>query len=301
MKDTLPYFSHDNNARRHPKMKALIAEFGYEGYGRFWALNERIAESSGAYIDISRKVNKLDLANELGLDGEGLDKFLGFLADPEIDLINMNEGKITTDRTSENYNFLAKNREYERDKKQRKKGKDTFPSGNNGIPSGKSCFPEGIPEEKDTNKGKEIKETKINKKENSTAIAVSEKQISQTANKQELTENQNLLFHAAKACFETSEKAKAIMYQDDASAGREVKHLKTIAIRCEKIAPEMPEKFLENILEHFRLMCNGKYHGKMVFTPQNLITPWIWALVIDSLPENNVSPELQKKVRELFK
>ena len=41
MKDNLPYFSHDNNARRHPKMKALIAEFGYEGYGRFWALNDR--------------------------------------------------------------------------------------------------------------------------------------------------------------------------------------------------------------------------------------------------------------------
>jgi hypothetical protein len=100
MKDNLPYFSHDNNARRHPKMKALIAEFGYEGYGRFWALNERIAESSGACIDISKKINKLDLAQELGLNGDGMDKFLAFLSDPEIDLINMKDNIITTDRIS---------------------------------------------------------------------------------------------------------------------------------------------------------------------------------------------------------
>ena len=43
MRDDLPYFSHDNNAQDHPKMQALIAEYGFEGYGRFWALHERIA------------------------------------------------------------------------------------------------------------------------------------------------------------------------------------------------------------------------------------------------------------------
>jgi hypothetical protein len=95
MKDNLPYFSHDNNARRHPKMRALIAEFGYEGYGRFWALNEKIAESSGAVLDISRKVNRLDLAQELGFTGDKLDEFLSFLSDPEIGLIGFTEGKIT--------------------------------------------------------------------------------------------------------------------------------------------------------------------------------------------------------------
>ena len=115
MKDNLPYFSHDNNARNHPKMKALIAEFGYEGYGRFWALNERIAETSGACIDISKKVNKLDLARELGLDGNGLDRFLSFLSDAEIDLINIVDGKITTDRINELHTKVNKKR-----KKQRK-------------------------------------------------------------------------------------------------------------------------------------------------------------------------------------
>jgi hypothetical protein len=107
MKDNLPYFSHDNNAHRHPKMKALIAEYGYEGYGRFWALNERIAESSGAYIDISKKVNKLALAQEIGLNGDGIDRFLKFLSDPEIDLINIKDRIITTERIKSEYEFYS--------------------------------------------------------------------------------------------------------------------------------------------------------------------------------------------------
>ena len=130
MKDNLPYFSHDNNARNHPKMKALIAEFGFEGYGRFWVLNERIAESSGACIDISRKVNKLDLANELRLDGKGLDDFLNFLADPEIDLINITDGIITTDRINELFSKAMGNRESERNRKRGKNGNDDCPAGN---------------------------------------------------------------------------------------------------------------------------------------------------------------------------
>jgi len=137
MKDNLPFFSHDNNARNHPKMKALIAEFGYEGYGRFWAMNEKIAESAGAFIDISRKVYKLDLAKELGLDGDGLDKFLAFLSDPEIDLINLQNDIITTDRITELYSQTMEKREEARNKKREKKGKDDFPEG-------KGDFPEGI-------------------------------------------------------------------------------------------------------------------------------------------------------------
>jgi len=104
-------------------MKALIAEFGFEGYGRFWVLCERVAESSNARVDISKKVNKLDLAAELGLDGNGLDKFLAFLADPEIDLINLEDGVITVDRISERFTEVTKDREDARDRKARKKEK----------------------------------------------------------------------------------------------------------------------------------------------------------------------------------
>ena len=166
MKDTLPYFSHDNNARRHPKMKALIVEFGYEGYGRFWALNERIAETSGAFIDISRKVNKLDLASELGLDSEGLDKFLTFLSDPEIDLININNDKITTDRINELFTTAMDAREKARDKKQ-KKGKQESSDGKDEFPYGKQESSDGKITDKireDKTKQEETKQDNENEK-----------------------------------------------------------------------------------------------------------------------------------------
>jgi hypothetical protein len=155
MKDNLPYFSHYNNAHRHPKMKALIAEYGYEGYGRFWALNERIAETPGACIDISRKVNRLDLAQELGMSGPKLDNFLKFLSDPEIDLINLEDGKITTDRITENYQYTMEMLEKERNRKKNKK----IPAEDDEIPP----EDEDIPEENgEVTAENDINETKLN-------------------------------------------------------------------------------------------------------------------------------------------
>ena len=111
--------------------------------------------------------------------------------------------------------------------------------------------------------------------------------------KTDLSPEQLALFHAAKAVFESDEKAKALIYQDPASTAREMKHLKTLAVRCANIAPEMPAVFLQNILEHFRIMCPK--HG-WVFTPHTLVTTWIWNKVIDSLP----GPE-NERLRELVR
>jgi len=117
--------------------------------------------------------------------------------------------------------------------------------------------------------------------------------------KADMTPGQLALFRAARLCFESDEKAKALMYQDPASAAREMRHLKTLAARCYGIAPEMPAVFLQNILGHFRIMCNGKHKGKWVFTPQTLVTTWIWNLVIDSLPGPE-NPKLRELVRGMF-
>jgi len=111
--------------------------------------------------------------------------------------------------------------------------------------------------------------------------------------KTDLSPEQLVLFHAGKAGFESDEKAKALIYQDPASTAREMKHLKTLAVRCANIAPEMPAVFLQNILEHFRIMCPK--HG-WVFTPHTLVTTWIWNKVIDSLP----GPE-NERLRELVR
>ena len=120
------------------------------------------------------------------------------------------------------------------------------------------------------------------------------------AKKTDLTPDQMTLYHAARTCFESDERTKAILYQDKGSTAREMQHIKLLVIRCTNIAPDISADFLRNVLEHFRVMCNGRLKGKAVFTPRALITPWIWELVINSLPETE-SPELREIIKGLFK
>lgn len=122
MKDDLPNFPHDNDSRNHAKMKALRARFGWTGYGQFWALNEMIAGSTDARMDISRKVVRASTACELGMTTDALDEFLRFLSDPdECGLINYSDGIVTTDRTQEAYEIVKKMREDWREKKNKAK------------------------------------------------------------------------------------------------------------------------------------------------------------------------------------
>ena len=122
MKEVLPYFGHDNNALSHPKCQALVASFGFAGYGRFWALNERIASTEGCCLDLSKKVNRAGLAVVLQLTLVDLEAFLKFLSDPEeCGLIHYKDGQVTTDRTSENLKQLLDSREAARQRKESKK------------------------------------------------------------------------------------------------------------------------------------------------------------------------------------
>jgi hypothetical protein len=118
--------------------------------------------------------------------------------------------------------------------------------------------------------------------------------------KLELTPEQNALYHAAKACFELSDKARAIIYQDEPSAKMQMNKLKEIVVRCSNIAPGITVDFLKNVLDHFRVMANSaKYKGSWVFTPRCLSTHWIWEIVISSLPEQET--ELDKNIHESIK
>ena len=45
MKDNSYYFKHDCNARQDEKILALRMKHGWEGYGLYWALIERLRES----------------------------------------------------------------------------------------------------------------------------------------------------------------------------------------------------------------------------------------------------------------
>ena len=126
-------------------------------------------------------------------------------------------------------------------------------------------------------------------------------QTTDVSNKKiELNEKQSELFRAAKACFDTSNKTKALIYKDRKTAAMQMRLLKEIVISCTEIEPDFSADFLKTVLEHFRILCNGKLKGKAEFTPRALITPWIWELVVGSLPEAE-SPELRESIKGMFK
>jgi len=121
----------------------------------------------------------------------------------------------------------------------------------------------------------------------------------QCSKKLELNEYQLRLFNAAKACFDLSEKSKAMIYKSSQTAAMQMRILKEIVISCTKIEPDLSADFLKNLLEHFKIMCNGKLNGKATFTPRSLATPWIWETIINSLPEPD--DELTEKIRASIK
>lgn len=47
MKNFQPFFSHDSNARNDEKCLELRAQFGWEGYGIFWAIIEMLKDATG--------------------------------------------------------------------------------------------------------------------------------------------------------------------------------------------------------------------------------------------------------------
>jgi hypothetical protein len=99
LKNSLDWFTHDTGAHEHPKMIALLAQYGAAGYGNFWMLCEIIGASENSEININKKINRLALAGKLRMNSDELTEFIEFLADPEIRLINCSDGIITTDRT----------------------------------------------------------------------------------------------------------------------------------------------------------------------------------------------------------
>jgi hypothetical protein len=67
------YFSHDANARHDDKILELRAEFGWEGYGLFWAIVETLRDCSDYAYPSNAKAG---LALSLNIDKTKLEQFL---------------------------------------------------------------------------------------------------------------------------------------------------------------------------------------------------------------------------------
>lgn len=136
-RDSLEHFDHDTDARNHPKFKALRATYGWEGVGRFWALNEMIGGATYARLDLSKKVYRATAAEDLGLTLQAFDAFLAFLSDPEeCGILSYQDGIVTTGRTTENWEALKAYRDKEKARKTNSTGKPQISTGKASNSSG---------------------------------------------------------------------------------------------------------------------------------------------------------------------
>lgn len=80
------YFSHDANARQDDKILELRAEFGWEGYGLYWAIIEMLRDSSNYTYPSNAKAG---LGLSLNIAKDKLEKFLNFCFEVKL-LVNDN-------------------------------------------------------------------------------------------------------------------------------------------------------------------------------------------------------------------
>ena len=75
MKDAY-YFSHDANARNDPKICAMRAVYGYEGYGWYWAIIEMLREQAEFKLPYSKAWAWLNLSSSLATTKDTIKQFV---------------------------------------------------------------------------------------------------------------------------------------------------------------------------------------------------------------------------------
>lgn len=123
MKSNLDYYPHYKEAHRHPKFKALRAIYGggAEGWaaeGRFWALNNIIADSELCQLDLNKKRNRAVVAEEIGLSLEELNQFIEILVSEDVELLfEIDTGIFSNEKIQTVLNSAQKQREKARTRK----------------------------------------------------------------------------------------------------------------------------------------------------------------------------------------
>lgn len=113
MKDNISFYRHEVGSHNHWKFKTLRRHFGWAGEGKFWALNNLIAEANGCRLDLTDADRKQSIAVDLDFDPEEFDQFVACLANV-CKLVSMEDGCLLTRVTQETYNEIAGKREYQR-------------------------------------------------------------------------------------------------------------------------------------------------------------------------------------------
>jgi len=118
MKNNLVYYQHYCNSHEHWKFKLLRSLLGWSAEGRFWALNNMIANSSQCILNLNRKSVKAIVINDLNMSEEEFENFISILTSQCELLINI-DGSITTDIVRENFKEVMKERTRAKEKREK--------------------------------------------------------------------------------------------------------------------------------------------------------------------------------------
>jgi hypothetical protein len=113
MRNNISYYPHRVDAHSHWKFKLLRAKYGWAGEGRFWALNNLIAEAQDCMLDISHKGQRVKVSSDLDITLAELEEFIDYLRD-ECELLKVSEqGLLYTPHTQEALAEVMKRRKYQ--------------------------------------------------------------------------------------------------------------------------------------------------------------------------------------------
>jgi hypothetical protein len=131
VKNNVEYYQHDTDAHNHAKFKTLRARYGWEGEGRFWALNNMIGKAENCFLDLEKKYNLTAAASDLGMSVEELRAFVDFLAE-ECALVTVTDHGITTERVQETLERVSQERERNRGRVAGYRARQSVQGGSNG-------------------------------------------------------------------------------------------------------------------------------------------------------------------------
>lgn len=298
----MKWFKHYSKAHQDRAIEKLIMEFGYAGYGLYFYCLEIIAGT----VELDNITFELEpdveiLAHRGRMDTVLVGKIMHRCI--ELGLFEIaDSGRITCLKLAKYIEKSATSNAGMRVLIDSLKGKNhdsvMTQSGQNHdsvmteseIVMTESPVSQGVPDQIrldiDKNKRREEftqNEPKAPVSQSSTALVVSPSALPKKVKKDELPPAMMPTLQGAKAAFEASAKAKAMMYADPQTAAREIKALKLLVRRAHKLSPEAPDAFLAKVMESYRVLVNGKLKGKASWVPTGLATLWVWNLVLEGL------------------
>lgn len=140
MKNNIDYYQHFADSHQHPKFKMLRIKYGWEGEGKFWALNNMIANSEECWLDLSRKFILADLLELFQIQADEFLEFIEYLVS-ECELLIRDNDKITTSIIQEILETTNRKRKRERSRYDKNNSADDLPTENNILPAEKAILP----------------------------------------------------------------------------------------------------------------------------------------------------------------